>query len=72
VGEGGWRIILEGHKPMGSIGRNITNNKLLHLLSRAFTPFTHIPGLQECFLHRITFILEKPNVFISCPNQDLI
>jgi SAM-dependent methyltransferase len=60
LGDTDWRVILHSRKPIGSIGRNIANNKAARVLSNAFRPLTHIPGLQEVFLHRITFILEKP------------
>lgn len=60
LSDGNWRIVLHSRKPIGSIGRNIANNRLAHLISHAFRPLTYIPGLQEAFLHRLTFILEKP------------
>lgn len=54
------RIVLHSHEPIGSIGRNIVNRKALHLVSNAFRPLTYIPIVQETFLHRLTFILERP------------
>ena len=60
LSDANWRVVLHSHKPIGSIGRSIANNKLVRLMSNAFKPLTYIPGLQEVFLHRLTFILEKP------------
>ena len=54
-----WKIVLHSKKPIGSIGRNVSKTRAFEVLSRPFVPLTFIPGLQEMFLHRITFILEK-------------
>ena len=55
----GWRVDRQVHKPIGSIGRNVERSKGARLLSTLFYPLTFIPGLQELFLHRNTFILTK-------------
>lgn len=55
-----WRVVLHSRKPIGSIGRNITKIRGARFVGNAFRPFTYVPGLQEFFLHRITYILEKP------------
>ncbi|MGR3302592.1 MAG: methyltransferase domain-containing protein [Candidatus Scalindua sp.] len=54
-----WKIIHHSKKPIGSIGRNISKKRILKMMSSLFYLLTLIPGLQEVFLHRITFILEK-------------
>lgn len=54
-----WRIFSEVHKPLGSVGRNISRNPFAKIISKLFFPLAFIPVLQEVFLHRITFILEK-------------
>lgn len=54
-----WKIVLHSRKPIGSIGRSISNRRLFRLLSLSFHPLTYVPFLQEIFLHRITYILEK-------------
>lgn len=54
-----WRIFREVHKPIGAIGRNMEGNVPAKILSKLFIPLTYIPGLQELFLHRNTFVLEK-------------
>lgn len=56
-----WKIILHSRKPIGSIGRNASKSRLLVLLSSLFYPLTFIIFLQEFFLHRITYVLEKKN-----------
>jgi len=56
---GNWKVIKEIHKPIGSIGRNVSTLLPARILSWFFKPLTYMPGLQEIFLHRITFILEK-------------
>jgi ubiquinone/menaquinone biosynthesis C-methylase UbiE len=54
-----WRVVRPVSKPIGSIGRNISRNRLIRTISKLFSPLTKVPGLQEIFLHRITYILEK-------------
>jgi ubiquinone/menaquinone biosynthesis C-methylase UbiE len=54
-----WRIILFANKPIGSIGRNVSRSRFIGIVSKLFSPLTKVPGLQEIFLHRITYILEK-------------
>ena len=55
-----WRVVLQSRKPIGSIGRSIAHHQFVRLMSNAFRPLTYVPGVQEVFLHRLTFILEKP------------
>jgi ubiquinone/menaquinone biosynthesis C-methylase UbiE len=54
-----WDIILQGRKPIGSIGRNISHYKLINLLSMVLYPLSSIPLFQETFLHRISYVLQK-------------
>lgn len=54
-----WNILLHSRKPIGSIGRHISKKTVISKASNLLYPLTFIPGLQEIFLHRITFILEK-------------
>lgn len=56
----GWTINYQSRKPIGSIGRNISKNKVLKIFSKFIYPLVYVPGLREIFLHRITFVLEKP------------
>jgi 2-polyprenyl-3-methyl-5-hydroxy-6-metoxy-1,4-benzoquinol methylase len=56
---GGWKVLLHSTRPIGSIGRNATKLRAAALLSPAFGLAARLPGLQEIFLHRITYILEK-------------
>lgn len=58
-----WKVRVRGKKPIGSIGRNMSKNKLLNLISFFLQPLATMPILQEVFLHRITYILEKPGDF---------
>ena len=55
-----WRITSQAMFPIGAIGRNSSRSKLRRILAPIFYPLTYIPGLQEVFLHRVSFILEKP------------
>jgi len=54
-----WNIRLHSARPIGSIGRNAAKLRAAALLSPAFGLAARVPGLQEIFLHRITYILEK-------------
>ncbi|MEJ2306460.1 MAG: class I SAM-dependent methyltransferase [candidate division WOR-3 bacterium] len=54
-----WKIIHQSKKPIGSVGRNISKRALIRILSKLFLPLNYFPFLQEVFLHRITYILEK-------------
>jgi hypothetical protein len=51
---------MNARPPIGSIGRNASRKLSYRLMSRLFVPLTALPGLQEIFLHRVTYILEKP------------
>lgn len=59
IREGGWKVLLHSTKPIGSIGRHATRMRSAALLAPAFGVAAKLPGLQEVFLHRITYILEK-------------
>lgn len=54
-----WRIIHQSRKPILTIGRNISRSALNRFAGRLLTPFARLPGLQEVFLQRLTFVLEK-------------
>ncbi len=54
-----WKIVFQGRKPIGTVGRSLENGKWLKAFFKLLTPLTYIPFIQEVFLHRITFILEK-------------
>ena len=60
IREGGWKIVMNSRAPIGSIGRNVSRKRSYRAISRLFVPLTALPGLQEIFLHRVTYILEKP------------
>ncbi|MFN8557634.1 MAG: class I SAM-dependent methyltransferase [Dehalococcoidia bacterium] len=60
VRDGGWRVVLHSRRPIGSVGRNLARRLPVRLAARAVAPLTAIPGIQEVFLHRITYILERP------------
>jgi len=57
--ERAWKVVLQSRKPIGSIGRNASRSRVGALLSGPFGIAASVPGLQEIFLHRITYILEK-------------
>ena len=59
VGELNWKIILQGKKPLGSIGRRVSKKSFFRITSRFLAPFTAMRGFEEFALHRITYILEK-------------
>ena len=54
-----WKTVFVGRKPIGSVGRSLENKRILQKMFLLLTPLTYIPFIQEFFLHRITFILEK-------------
>jgi SAM-dependent methyltransferase len=60
IRQGGWKVVMNSRAPIGSIGRNASRKLSYRLMSRLFAPLTALPGLQEIFLHRVTYILEKP------------
>jgi len=55
-----WITLHRIRKPIGSIGRSASKSKLLKGISVLCYPFAWIPGLEEIFLHRISYILQKP------------
>jgi SAM-dependent methyltransferase len=54
-----WHIIHHSKKPIFSVGRNISQKKHFKILSYFLYPLASIPFLEEIFLARITYILEK-------------
>lgn len=54
-----WEIVLQSQLPVGSIGRNMVKKKWFKVTSCLLKPLTEIPGMQELFIHRITYILKK-------------
>ncbi|WP_414752449.1 methyltransferase domain-containing protein [Anabaena sp. CCY 9910] len=54
-----WQIVLKTCKPIGNVGRNISQNEIINLASILLYPLASMPILQELFLHRITYILRK-------------
>jgi SAM-dependent methyltransferase len=55
-----WRILRHSRKPIGSIGRNASRSLTLRAISLLCYPFAFLPGFEEVFLHRISYILQKP------------
>lgn len=54
-----WTVVSQARFPIGAIGRNSSRSAVRRILAPFFYPLTYMPGLQEVFLHRITYILEK-------------
>ena len=54
-----WRVDLFARMPIGSIGRGVRQRRWPKLLAAVSFPFTFVPWVQECVLHRITYILRK-------------
>ena len=59
IRSGGWNVRLHSVRPIFSIGRNAARLRAAAVLSPAFGLAARVPLLQEIFLHRITYILEK-------------
>lgn len=59
IRNGQWRTLRHIRKPIGSIGRNASKSLLLKGISLLCAPFALLPGFEEIFLHRISFILQK-------------
>jgi SAM-dependent methyltransferase len=59
VAESDWKIMLRSRQPLGSVGRNVSKRTSARVLSTFFRPLSRIPALEEAFLHRITYILQK-------------
>ena len=59
--EGGWKIIRHSRPPIGSIGRSVVRNpRLWHrLLATVGRRLVNVPLLDEMFLHRLVFVLER-------------
>ena len=58
-GAGGWGVEWFGRKPIGSIGRGVQHRRWPKIIAAMAWPMTSMPGLRECVLHRITYILRK-------------
>jgi ubiquinone/menaquinone biosynthesis C-methylase UbiE len=56
-----WQVLYCSHQPIGSIGRNMSKHKVMNAISILLEPLASMPILQEIFLHRITYILVKPD-----------
>ena len=54
-----WVTLHHIRKPIGSIGRNASKSRILKGISLLCHPFALLPGFEEIFLHRISFILQK-------------
>jgi SAM-dependent methyltransferase len=54
-----WVISRHVRKPIGSIGRNASKSMLLTGVSLLCYPLARMPVLEEVFLHRISYILQK-------------
>jgi len=59
ISNGLWNVVLRSRQPIGSVGRNVSKNPGARLLSHLFWPLARLPVLEEVFLHRIAYILEK-------------
>jgi 2-polyprenyl-3-methyl-5-hydroxy-6-metoxy-1,4-benzoquinol methylase len=55
-----WVPVRHVRKPIGGVGRSASRSKLLKAISLLCSPLARLPGLEEIFLHRITYILRKP------------
>jgi len=54
-----WKVLHQSRKPIGSIGRNASKSLLLRGISLVCYPLALLPGLEEIFLHRISYVLQK-------------
>jgi 2-polyprenyl-3-methyl-5-hydroxy-6-metoxy-1,4-benzoquinol methylase len=54
-----WRILHQSRKPILTVGRNMSRSALNRFAGTLLTPLARVPGVQEVFLHRLTFVLEK-------------
>jgi SAM-dependent methyltransferase len=59
VSDGRWEVVLRNRQPIGSVGRNVCKRAGVRKLSNLFQPLALLPGFEEVFLHRITYILQK-------------
>jgi SAM-dependent methyltransferase len=59
ISAGRWKVLLRNRQPIGSVGRNVSKRTGARVLSHFFRPLTRLPGFEEAFLHRITYILQK-------------
>ncbi|MEO6932559.1 MAG: class I SAM-dependent methyltransferase [Chitinophagaceae bacterium] len=54
-----WKKIFQSHLPIGSVGRSIERRPWLKPISILMKPLTYLPGLEEVFQQRVSFIMEK-------------
>ena len=59
IKNGRWKIVHQSRLPILGVGRNVSKTPILRFVSFIISPFAAIPVLEECFCHRITYILEK-------------
>jgi 2-polyprenyl-3-methyl-5-hydroxy-6-metoxy-1,4-benzoquinol methylase len=61
IKDGDWKIVKHSRPPIGSMGRTVVrHSRLWHrALAGLGKPLVRIPVLQEAFLHRVVFILER-------------
>ncbi len=55
-----WRMVEYSRKPFGLIGPNVTKKPIYKAIAAALYPLTFLPFLEDVLLHRLTYILEKP------------
>lgn len=48
-----------GRKPIGSIGRGVQHRRWPKRIAAMARLVSSVPGLQECVVHRITYIVRK-------------
>jgi ubiquinone/menaquinone biosynthesis C-methylase UbiE len=56
-----WEVFLHSRRPIGSMGRHASTLPV-RLISYFFYPLVFIPLIQEVFIHRIIYILEKSDM----------
>lgn len=61
INDGGWRVVKHSRPPIGSMGRTVAHKpRPWHrVLSALGKPLVRIPVVQEAFLHRIVFVLQR-------------
>jgi SAM-dependent methyltransferase len=59
IKRGGWNVVLHSRLPIAAIGRKSSRSRLRRAIAQVFVPMVFIPGLEEVFLHRVSYILEK-------------
>ncbi|WP_431237371.1 methyltransferase domain-containing protein [Mycolicibacterium aichiense] len=64
IADGGWRVVTESKLPIGAIGRNASTHRaagVAKTVAKVLAPLTNVPGAQELVMHRITYVLQKPD-----------